>query len=100
MTVENRNPWTGEIEYRYEYFNAERIESVLAASAAAYPGWSSLSFTERGGYMRRVAEQLRQHRLRIAGLMTAEMGKLKAEALAEIEKSAILRAALIQPIAI
>lgn len=88
MTVENRNPWTGEIEYRYEYFDAGQIESVLTASAAAYPGWSSLSFAERGDYLRRVAELLRHHRLRIAGLMTAEMGKLKAEALAEIEKSA------------
>lgn len=88
MTIENINPWTGQVDYRYRYFDAAQIEARLAASARAYPGWSSLGFEERAAYMRRVAELLRGHRERIASVMTAEMGKLRREALAEIEKSA------------
>lgn len=88
MTVENINPWTGLVEYRYQYFTAEQVEAKLAASSRAFPEWSALSFEQRATYMCRVADLLRAHRLRIAGVMTAEMGKLRREALAEIEKSA------------
>lgn len=88
MTVENINPWTGQVDYRYQYFDAAQVEARLAASAIAYPGWSSLGFGERAAYIRRVAALLREHRDRIASTMTAEMGKLRREALAEIEKSA------------
>ncbi|WP_297800830.1 NAD-dependent succinate-semialdehyde dehydrogenase [Arenimonas sp. GDDSR-1] len=88
MTVETINPWTGAVEYRYDYFDAAQVEKRLAASARAFPVWSALSFAERAGFLRRTAELLREHRGRIAGIMTAEMGKLRREALAEVEKSA------------
>ena len=31
MTVENINPWTGQVEYRYPYFSAEQVEAYAAA---------------------------------------------------------------------
>lgn len=88
MTVNNINPWTGAVNYSYDYFNAEQIEAKLALSAQAFPAWSSLSFAERASYINKVAGLLREHRERIASTMTAEMGKLRREALGEIEKSA------------
>ncbi len=88
MTVENINPWTGLVEYRYQYFSAQQVEAKLAAASLAFPAWSVFSFEQRAAYLCRVAGLLREHRLRIAGMMTAEMGKLHREALAEIEKSA------------
>ncbi len=88
MTVENVNPWTGQVEYRYAYFGAAETEARLAAAAKAFPAWSALSFAERAAYLERVAALLREHAGRIASVMTAEMGKLRREALAEVEKSA------------
>lgn len=88
MTVETINPWTGAVEYRYEYFSDDEVEHRLAAAVYAYPVWSVLSFAERANYIRRTAVLLREHRERLAGIITAEMGKLRREALAEIEKSA------------
>lgn len=88
MTVETINPWTGTVEYRYDYFDADQLEMRLAASARAFPAWAALSFSARADYLRRTAALLREHRERIAGIMTAEMGKLRREALGEIEKSA------------
>ncbi len=88
MTVENINPWTGAVNYRYEYFTPEQIEAKLAACAKAFPTWSTLSFAERANYLIKVAALLREHRDQIASTMTAEMGKLRREALGEIEKSA------------
>ena len=88
MTVEITNPWTGQVDYRYDYLGDAEVEVILARSAAAFPAWSRLSLEQRADHLRRVAVALREHRERIAGIMSAEMGKLKREALVEIEKSA------------
>jgi succinate-semialdehyde dehydrogenase/glutarate-semialdehyde dehydrogenase len=88
MTVEITNPWTGQVDYRYDYQDAGKVEATLARSLAAFGPWSALSLEQRASYLERVAGQLREHRERIAGIMSAEMGKLKREALAEVEKCA------------
>lgn len=88
MTVEISNPWTGQVEYRYDYADAADVELKLALSQSAFPAWSVLSIEQRGVFLLAVAAQLREHRERIATVMSTEMGKLHREALAEIEKSA------------
>lgn len=88
MSVEITNPWTGQVDYRYDYQDAAAVEQTLARSTAAFPEWSALSLEQRGVYLRKIAGNFRAQRERIAGIMSAEMGKLRREALAEIEKSA------------
>jgi succinate-semialdehyde dehydrogenase/glutarate-semialdehyde dehydrogenase len=88
MTVEIINPWTGQVDYRYDYQDDAAVEKALARSAAAFPEWSGLTLEKRGEYLHKIGNNLRDHRDRIAGIMSAEMGKLKREALAEIDKSA------------
>jgi succinate-semialdehyde dehydrogenase/glutarate-semialdehyde dehydrogenase len=88
MTIDITNPWTGNIDYRYDYQDWPSVEAALARSAAAFPAWSALPLQARGDVVRRLGAALREHRERIARTMTAEMGKLRREALAEIEKSA------------
>lgn len=87
MIVENRDPWTGEVR-RSEKMDQDRIEAVLAAADRAFPAWSALALDARGASLRKVAAALRARREEIAGLMTGDMGKLRREALTEIEKSA------------
>jgi succinate-semialdehyde dehydrogenase / glutarate-semialdehyde dehydrogenase len=88
MTVEITNPWTGQVDYRYDYQDDASVQATLARSSAAFPAWSGLSLDQRAGFLRNAAGQLRENRDRIAGIMSAEMGKLRREALAEIEKCA------------
>lgn len=88
MTVETTNPANGKVEYRHELMDAVAIEARLAAAVGAFAGWSALPLAERGDHLRRVAAQLRQRREDIQRIMTAEMGKLRREALAEIDKCA------------
>lgn len=88
MSIEITNPWTGQVDYRYDYMDAAAVEQRLAKSAAAFPAWSALSLDQRGNILKRVATVLRKEKEEIAGIMSAEMGKLQREALAEIEKSA------------
>lgn len=88
MTVETINPANGKVEYRHELMDAVAIEARLATAVRAFAGWSALPLAERGDHLRRVAAQLRQRREDIQRIMTAEMGKLRREALAEIDKCA------------
>ncbi|MET0655908.1 MAG: aldehyde dehydrogenase family protein, partial [Pseudoxanthomonas sp.] len=88
MTVETVNPATGKVEYTLELMDSAAIESILAASQSAFPQWAALSLSERGDLLRKVGAQLRSRSDGIQKIMTAEMGKLRKEALAEIEKCA------------
>ena len=88
MTVETINPATGKVEYTLELMGADAVEAILADSKAAFPAWSSRSLEERGDLLHKVAAQLRARRDDIQKIMTAEMGKLRKEALVEVDKCA------------
>ena len=70
-------------------WDAARLETALAASARALPTWAETPLAQRCDLLRRAAGILRAHRDLLARLITGEMGKLHAESLAEIEKSAL-----------
>ena len=88
MTIEIINPATGEVTYRHELLDRNGIEKRLKAAADAFPAWSRSPVQERGRILRQVAASLRGHRDALQRAMTQEMGKLKTEALAEVEKCA------------
>jgi succinate-semialdehyde dehydrogenase/glutarate-semialdehyde dehydrogenase len=88
MSVDVINPWSGRSEYRYDFMPEARVEALLAASASGFAQWSQRSVQERAEVLVRVAVGLRAAREQLAALMGAEMGKLRGEGLAEIEKSA------------
>lgn len=70
-------------------WDAARLETALAASVRALPTWVETPLARRCDLLRRAAGILRAHRDPLARLITGEMGKLHAESLAEIEKSAL-----------
>ena len=88
MTVETTNPATGKVEYTLELMDGAVVETILAASKTAFPLWSSRPLQERGDLLRKVGAQLLARRDDIQKIMTAEMGKLRKEALVEIDKCA------------
>ena len=82
------DPFTGHAGRTIALMDAAAIERRLAAAEAAFPAWSALALPERGTLLHKVAAGLRARRDDIQHAMTAEMGKLRGEALGEIEKSA------------
>ena len=88
MTVETINPATGQVEYRHELMAPAQVEAVLAAAQAAFPRWSQRSLESRGEVLRAVGAALRRRREDVQRTITAEMGKLRKEALAEVDKCA------------
>lgn len=88
MAIEIVNPWTGQVDYRYAMMDGAAVEARLDAAERAFPHWSALTLAERAEVLNTVARALRAGKASIADVVTAEMGKLRREALAEIEKSA------------
>lgn len=82
------NPATGQKINSYSADTPAEMESKIAACYQAAAPWQQLSIEKRGELLRSVAKELRKQQNGLALLMTAEMGKLFAESLAEIEKCA------------
>jgi len=82
------NPFNGQAVRTVELMSSAAIEQRLAAAESAFPQWAALSLAQRGDYLRKLAAGFRARKDDIQATMTAEMGKLRREALAEIEKSA------------
>ncbi|WP_416203127.1 NAD-dependent succinate-semialdehyde dehydrogenase [Xanthomonas euvesicatoria] len=88
MSYDTVNPANGQVEHTQQTLDAAAIEARLAASAKAFPAWAALPLAERGALLRRIGEELTKRREDLQRIMTAEMGKLRREALAEIDKCA------------
>jgi succinate-semialdehyde dehydrogenase/glutarate-semialdehyde dehydrogenase len=73
---------------RYRVFGPSLIDAALDRARAAQREWSALGIEDRAVGLRALAATLRQRRDDLAGLITVEMGKVRSEARAEVEKSA------------
>jgi acyl-CoA reductase-like NAD-dependent aldehyde dehydrogenase len=82
------NPATEEVMATFEPATARQIEQALSDAERTYRSWRQTSFAERAALMQHAADYLREHRARLAGLITAEMGKPIVEAEAEVDKCA------------
>jgi len=82
------NPHTGQSEYTVQLMDAAAIEQRLVAASSAFPRWAGHAIEQRAALLRRVGEAMTRRREEIQRAMTAEMGKLRVEALAEIDKCA------------
>lgn len=78
------NPATGAVIGQCPKASPAQIAAALRAADAAFPAWSATSGAERHAILRRAAELLRERAPAIAGVITAEMGKPRAQALGEI----------------
>ena len=89
MAMESINPATGETLKQLETWNENQLNDTLQQVADATPSWAESSFADRAKPMKRLAEELRKNKQHYAELITLEMGKPIAEAIAEVEKSAM-----------
>src|SRR6266545_3291185 len=88
MILQSINPASEEVLATFEEFSSERLDQALDLSILAFKGWRRVDFDERSELMRGAAGHLREQKARLAGHITAEMGKPIVESEAEIEKCA------------
>ena len=86
------NPATGQVLEEFPTASDEEISAVIDASDAAFQTWRTTDIRDRTEPIARAADLMDKHRPELADLLTLEMGKLRAEAEAEVELAArILR---------
>jgi malonate-semialdehyde dehydrogenase (acetylating) / methylmalonate-semialdehyde dehydrogenase len=80
------NPATGELAREVDFASIEEVDAAVAAAKAAFPGWRSTSLSKRTDILFRIRTLVDQHRADIAGFLTAEHGKVPADALGEVAR--------------
>jgi succinate-semialdehyde dehydrogenase/glutarate-semialdehyde dehydrogenase len=90
MAYRSINPFNGELLQQFASWDGGQLEQALTQVAAATPGWADTALAERCRLMARLAAVVRARRDALAALITAEMGKLISEALAEVDKCALV----------
>ena len=84
------NPATQEILKEYNADSISIIEQKITYADKSYRFWRDISYTQRAAYFKRAGENLRKNKEKFGTLITLEMGKPIKEAIAEIEKCALI----------
>ena len=87
-TFQTINPATGEPIESFTTFTAAELEDVLARAESSYASFSKLPVHRRADLLAKLATALRRNKEALAATITREMGKILAEAEAEVEKCA------------
>ncbi|MDX9881180.1 MAG: NAD-dependent succinate-semialdehyde dehydrogenase [Prolixibacteraceae bacterium] len=86
--MQSINPYTGLLIAGYENYPAEKMNRLIDLVDAEFQQWKKTSFQERKKLMLNLKKQLLDQKEILASGIVAEMGKVKREALGEIEKCA------------
>ncbi|MEV0600287.1 aldehyde dehydrogenase family protein [Streptomyces sp. NPDC050315] len=81
-----RTPLTGENLFGLKAATAADTEEAIAATREAFLTWRTTPAPRRGELVRRLGELLREHKGDLADLITIEAGKIRSEALGEVQE--------------
>ena len=88
--MQSVDPFTGEIIQTYREYTWEEVNLLLQDVETAYRRWRLTDFAYRATLMKKLQAKLTANRESLALLMVSEMGKVKREALGEIDKCALV----------
>jgi succinate-semialdehyde dehydrogenase/glutarate-semialdehyde dehydrogenase len=89
MSLQAVNPATGEPIAEFEEASQAEVDDALGRAEEAFRGWRARPVAERAELFGSLATTLRANQEELARLATEEMGKILAESMAEVEKSAL-----------
>ena len=84
--IESINPATGELIAKVNASSEEDYNLVMQQAEKAFAEWRMVPAPVRGELVRQMAEALRQHKDALGSLVSAEMGKIKAEGDGEVQE--------------
>jgi succinate-semialdehyde dehydrogenase/glutarate-semialdehyde dehydrogenase len=91
MIYQSINPSTEETLNTFNLHTDDELESIIDVAQATYQGlWRTKTLEDRGVIISRAATILRRDREAFAQLATLEMGKLRGEALGEVDLCAAI----------
>ena len=88
--IRSINPFTEEVMHEFLTMSPAEVAAIAAKARATLASWRVTPVNERTKLVKRLGEVLRQEKRSYAELMTKEMGKPIKDAMAEVEKSAVL----------
>jgi malonate-semialdehyde dehydrogenase (acetylating)/methylmalonate-semialdehyde dehydrogenase len=80
------DPATGQQEAEVDFASAAEVDAAVRAAASAFPAWSAQSLSRRAEILFTVRAALASRRHSLAQLVTAENGKLLADAEGEVAR--------------
>ncbi|WP_281966215.1 CoA-acylating methylmalonate-semialdehyde dehydrogenase [Serinicoccus marinus] len=80
------DPARGTESARVALAGPAEVEAAVAAASAAFPGWRDTSLAQRQAVLFRFRELLHERKDELATIITAEHGKVLADALGEIQR--------------
>ena len=90
MAYQTINPYTGETLKTFPDATDAQVAQALERGHTAFQQWRLQPVSERVTFLQKAADLLRARHTEYAKLLTTEMGKLLAEAEAEVELSAAI----------
>lgn len=89
--MQSINPATGELVAEFDTWDQATLDDVVTQAGYEFADWSKLTpLEDRVALLKRLGDVLMDDQKLLAELITLEMGKLYSEALAEVEKCALL----------
>jgi succinate-semialdehyde dehydrogenase/glutarate-semialdehyde dehydrogenase len=90
MPIISRNPANEEILATFEEITPAQVQEKLGLAQTAYTYWKSSSFETRSELMMKLGLLFREKRDMLATIISSEMGMPINQAVAEVEKSALV----------
>ncbi|MCH8502563.1 MAG: succinylglutamate-semialdehyde dehydrogenase [Aliidiomarina sp.] len=75
VAMESIDPAKNQVVWQGQAASAEQVDAAMTAARAAFPAWSSQSFSERLAVVKRFAELLEENKEHLALVMAKETGK-------------------------
>jgi succinate-semialdehyde dehydrogenase/glutarate-semialdehyde dehydrogenase len=88
MSYATINPYSGKTVATFEFATDDEVRKALDDAQSTFESWRESSFAERAAVMHKAAEILRKEKSEYARILTLEMGKVTAEAEAEVDLTA------------
>lgn len=86
-SVSARSPITGEALFDVPRAGRAEVEAAIAEAKAAFLQWRVTPAPVRGGLVKRLGALLTEHKVELAELVTIEAGKIRSEALGEVQET-------------
>jgi aldehyde dehydrogenase (NAD+) len=84
--LQARSPITGEAIASLTAHDEQQVEEAIARAKAAFATWRTTPAPARGAVVRRLGQLLTEHKQDLADLITIEAGKIRSEALGEVQE--------------
>jgi succinate-semialdehyde dehydrogenase/glutarate-semialdehyde dehydrogenase len=88
--MQSVNPFSGEVIANYPEYTADEVNTIIRQVDEAFQKWKLTSFESRASLMKNLQAKLLEKKSELAEIMVSEMGKVRREAIGEIEKCALV----------